>query len=130
MRGIAERCGCDDTGGDGSGGDEAPVARGRDTQQTCSQTVWSPYRTVILLGYGEWHRTVRAALMVQRDGGTGDDASGELPSCGNAQSASAVWSGMVSGLQSEYARARNTAGTRSTYDAWQLHEKPHKEGGE
>jgi len=76
IRGIAERRGCDDTGGDGSGGDvsPSPVARGRDTQQTCTQTVWSPYKTVILLGYGEWHRTVRAALMVQRDGGTDDDA--------------------------------------------------------
>jgi len=85
IRGIAERCGCDDTGGDGSGGDEAPVARGRDTQQTCSQTVWSPYRTVILLGYGECHRAVRAALMVQRDGGTDDDANDELPRSRNAK---------------------------------------------
>jgi len=80
---------------------------------------------------------VCANVDTKRTGGTSGtndvrrrNRNGELPSCGNAQSANAVWSGMVSGLQSEYARARNTAGTKSTYDAWQLHEKPHKEGGE
>ena len=80
---------------------------------------------------------VCANVDTKRTGGTSGtndvrrrNRSGELPSCGNAQSASAVWSGVVSGLQSEYARARNTAGTKSTYDAWQLHEESHKEGGE
>jgi len=105
---------------EGSSGrcDDSPGGRYTDRDARQDETVRQIYNDAL---------AVRAAYKIMR---RRNRSGGELPSCGNAQSANAVWSGMVSGLQSEYARARNTADTKRTYDAWQLHEESHKEGGE